>query len=129
MKTNIKTQEQEIVNKPGKSKVDYKAESFVREYKSNGYNGKQAYLVAVNSKVKPSTAATEASTLLKSPNVQALLADLEPQARRALGVMIADNDHKDHFNATKLALAYSHGTPVARTENVNVNVSLEDILL
>jgi hypothetical protein len=61
------------------TKVDLEDKRFAREYLANGHNGTKAYL-AINPHVKRSTAATEASTKLRNPNIVKYLYALAEKA-------------------------------------------------
>jgi hypothetical protein len=118
------------VKAPEKTLADLKAEAFVRELKANSYNGAKAYKATIgNSSMSTEVASVSANRLLKKDKVQALLAGTAEKAKKALDKMVADERNYKHFEATKLALAYEYGTPVSKSENVNVNLTLEDILL
>lgn len=70
------------------------------------------------------------SELLKRPSVLAMLADNEREAEKVIVNILTGKNSLDHdkLGAAKLLLAYTRGNPVSRNENVNVSVSLEDIL-
>lgn len=125
---DTKTQNKQVVKTSGRISTQLKAEAFVRELKDNGYNATEAMLKIDPNVNSRQVASNKASTFIRSATVQELLRPLETEINGALKGMIRDVEHKDHFNANKLAMAYLYGTPVARSENVNVNVSLEDIL-
>lgn len=103
-------------------------EAFAKAYKNNGYNATKAYIEAKGGKVSVRTGGVEGSKLLKSPRVRSLIEESEEMLEQELMVMARDRKHVNQFNAIKLGLAYVKGQPVARNENINVNVSVEDIL-
>lgn len=95
-----------------------------------GNNGSQAVIDAGYKVKDRKVASVVASELLNRPSVLALLNMHEQEAERVI-VNVMNGKHsmdRDKIAAAKLLLAYTRGNPVSRNENINVSVSLEDIL-
>jgi phage terminase small subunit len=109
-------------------KATLKQRKFAEEYLNNGGNATKAATVAYNTS-NDNSAASIGTELLRKPAVLALLNKHEEAAELVvLDTMMNAPEYKDRLAGAKLLLAYTRGNPVSRNENVNVNISLEDIL-
>lgn len=110
-------------------KPTLKQKKFVEEYLNNGGNASKAAMVAYDAE-NMNTARAMGSENLTKPAVLALLNSKEQRAEQVVVDILESKEaqDKDRLSAAKLLLAYTRGNPVSRNENINVNVSLEDIL-
>lgn len=110
-------------------KASQKQKAFVRAYLSNGGNATEAALETYNTEDR-NTASVIGSENLTKPSVLALLNDHEEEAEAVIVDIMSNRGEmsRDRIAAAKLLLAYTRGNPVSRNENINVNVTLEDIL-
>ena len=106
-----------------------KQKRFVKEYLENGGNATKAAMVAYDTEDRNSASVIGSDNLSK-PSVLALLNSKEQRAEEVVVEILEskESQDKDRLSAAKLLLAYTRGNPVSRNENINVSVSLEDIL-
>lgn len=109
--------------------ISQKQKTFVHEYLNNGGNATEAASIAYNVKDRV-VAGSIGSENLHKPVVLAHLNRHEEEAEVVVtDIMLdKDNEKRDRLAAAKLLLSYTRGNPVSRNENINVNITLEDIL-
>lgn len=115
--------------KPSKvqGKLTYKQRQFINEYKKTG-NGVQSALKAGYGNGKYQVAASSATALLKNPKVLAVLNDHVEEAELVIASLMHSDNEQIALAAAKETLDRTVGKAVQRSENVNINITVESML-
>lgn len=87
----------------------------------------QAYL-DTHETTNKATARSNASILLSKPSVQIYLKSHVTQATHKVVELIHSEKDDIALRAAQDILDRTHGKPIARTNNLNINISIEDAL-
>lgn len=131
--TNTKVLEGEVISttkpqtkrqQPRMRDLPLKQRKFIKYYRETG-NGKQS---AIRAGYSENGAAVTASRLLTKPKVLAILNDSVEEAELVIKELLHSRDEDVRLKAAKETLDRTIGKPVARTENVSVNITVEHML-
>lgn len=126
---NIKKDKSKSVKSSKVNGLTYKQRLFIKAYKEGNTMG-NGTRSAMKAGYSDNSAHVQASVLLKNPKV---LAILNESVEEAEGVIISLMNDGEQAGTTRLAAARevldrTMGKAVQRSENVNVNISVESML-
>lgn len=112
------------VKSSGKTDLSLKQRKFIKEYMNTGHITKSA----IKAGYSEASASSYGSQLLKNPKVLAVLNKNVEGAERAIVDVMNTESGMTKLAAAKELLDRTIGKPIQRSENVNVNISVESML-
>lgn len=124
---SITTSDETVVKTSKVSKPTYRQRKFANAYKEGDTMG-NATKSALKAGYSEVSAYSQGSTLLKNPKVLAILNESVEEAERVIRSLMYDESSAIALAASKEVLDRTQGKSIARSENINVNISVEDML-
>lgn len=124
---NTKTSKARIVKTSRVSKPTFRQVEFAKNYIEGNTKG-NGTRSAIKAGYSERGAGQQASELLKNPNVLAILHSGVEEAETVIRSLIQSDSESIQLAAAKELLDRTQGKSVQRSENVNINISVEDML-